>query len=100
VDLHRGSLRAQREAVSRVERVGFAARRMVLRDVQRGEVVEVRLDLAAVFDDVAERDEDVFDALAQNRDRVTVAVRRTAAGQRHVDALARRALLFDVILEG
>src|SRR5215813_7775120 len=72
---------------------------MILRNVERGEVVEVCFDLAAVFDDVTERHEDIFDSLAQDRDRVAMAVRRTPAGQRHVDAFARRAFGFDVLLE-
>ena len=61
---------------------------MKLRDVERGEVVELRLDFGAVLDRVAHRDEDVLDALAQKRYRVQVAAARTTTGQRHVNALA------------
>src|SRR5437763_11329270 len=88
VNLHGRSLRAERQAVGRVESVLRRARRVQFRYVERGEVVELRLDFWAVLDRVAHRDEDVFDALAQKRYRVQVAAPRTTTGQRHVNALA------------
>src|ERR1700749_3721278 len=88
VNLHGGRLRAKAQAVRRVEGVLRRARGVQLGEVERGEVVEASLDFRAVFDRVAHRDEDVFDALAQERYRVKVAATLAASGQRHVKALA------------
>ena len=63
-DLDRRRVRAQHVAALDVERVVHRARRMVLRHVERGEVVEVVLDLRAVGDLEAERAEQRLDALA------------------------------------
>src|SRR5205085_3584226 len=88
MNLHRGRLRAKAQAVGRVEGVLRRARGVKLRDVERREVVEVRLDLWAVLDGIAHRDEDVLDALAQERYRVEMPTARASSGQRHVKALA------------
>ena len=53
-------LGAKREAVGRVERAG----RVVFGNVERVEVVEVRFDLAAVFDRVSKRYKDIFQTFA------------------------------------
>src|SRR5215813_4535185 len=87
VNLHRRSLRTQRQPLVDVERVLRAARRVIGRDVQRVEVVEVVLDLRPVLDLVAHRDKDVFDRLPQQRDRMKVAPPYAASGQRYVNAL-------------
>src|SRR5262245_21059351 len=60
---------------------------MIGRDVQRVEVVEVGLYLRPVLDLVAHRNEDVFDLLPQQRDRMKVAPPYAASGQRYVNAL-------------
>ena len=57
---------------------------MVLRGVQRGEVVVGGLDVGAVLDGVAEADEDVLDLLADLGDKVLGAQRELTAGQRDV----------------
>ena len=62
---------------------------MVLRLVERGEVVEVGLDLRAVGDVEAERAEDRLDALERARDRMQAADAAAAAGQRDVERLLR-----------
>src|SRR6266545_1785410 len=87
VNLHRRGLRAQRQPLVDVERVLRAARRVIGRDVQRVEVEEFGLDLRPVLNLVAYRDEDVFDLLPQQRDRMKVAPPYAASGQRHVNAL-------------
>ena len=46
---------------------------MVLRNVERIEVVEVGFDLATVFDCITESDEDIFETLTQQRDRMAMA---------------------------
>src|SRR5215470_11342273 len=94
VNLHRRGLRTQRQPLVDVERVLRAARRVIGRDVQRVEVVEVGLDLRAVLDLVAHRDEDVFDLLPQQRDRMKVAPPYAASGQRYVNALFGQLLGF------
>src|SRR6185369_2045783 len=92
-------LRAKREAVSRVERVLPPSRRMVFGNIERGEVVEVGFDLATVFDRVAKRDEDVFQTLTQQSDRMTMSGAWTTPGHCDVDTLARRTRSFDETLE-
>ena len=57
---------------------------VVLRGVQRGEVVVGGLDVGAVLDGVAEADEDVLDLLADLGDKVLGAERELTAGQRDV----------------
>jgi hypothetical protein len=88
VNLHGRGLRAQGHPVRRVEGVLRAACRVQLRDVERGEVVEVVLDLGAVLHGVAHRDEDVFEPLPDDGDGVEVPGARPPPGQRHVHALA------------
>src|SRR6185369_5863996 len=97
--LHRGRLRTKRESVSGVERVLPRARRVVQRNIQRIEVIEIRFDLAIVFNRISESDENVFQTLTQQSDRMPMPRARTTAGLRHVDTFARRALLIYVILE-
>jgi hypothetical protein len=53
VNLHGRGLRAQREAFRRVEGVERVTRRMIFRDVERREVVEIRLNLAVVLNRIA-----------------------------------------------
>src|SRR6185503_12082218 len=99
VNLDRGSLRTKRKAVRRVERVLPASRRMVFRNVERAEVVEVSLDLAIIFNRIAERDENVFQLLAQERDRMAMSEPRPAARQSDVDTLARSAFVLDIVFK-
>src|ERR1041385_6678413 len=72
---------------------------MVFRNVERGEVIEIRLDLAVVFNHVAERDEDVFETFAQQRDRMPVTETRPSSRQSDVETLARRAFVLNVVFE-
>src|ERR1700682_1615837 len=60
-DLHRGGVGAQQPPVRKIERVGHGARRMVGRDVERGEVVEVVLDLRPLRHLAARTAEDRLD---------------------------------------
>jgi hypothetical protein len=61
-DLHRRGMRAQQPAILEVERVVHGARRMIGRNVQRFEIVEVVLDLGAFGDLEAGAPEDLLDA--------------------------------------
>ena len=63
VNLHRRRLRAQSETIGSVERVLRIARGMSFQNIECIEVVEVRLDLAIVFDGITQRDENILDAL-------------------------------------
>src|SRR5215813_2864633 len=95
VDLNCGRLRAQRQTFGRVESILLSTRGMILRNVQRVEVVEVSFDLAVVFDRIPERDENIFNPLAQKRDRMQMATTRPATGNRDIDAFAFRACCFN-----
>src|SRR5688572_8318452 len=99
VNLNRRGLRAKREAFSRVERVLRRARRVMVRNVERVEVVEIGFDLAIVFDGVTECDKDVFDALAQQGDRMAMAGARATSRHRHVDNLASSPLRLYMVLQ-
>ncbi len=73
-----------------VEGVLHHPRRVARRMVERGEVVEVVLDLGAVHDAIAEADEDVLDLAAGAGDRMDVAdAHGRRAGQRDVDRVRR-----------
>src|SRR5215213_2205439 len=80
VDLHGRCLRAKRKPIGGIERVLPRARRMVLRNVERIEVIEVLFDLAIVFNSVSERNEDIFEALAKQGYRMTMTGARAASG--------------------
>jgi hypothetical protein len=58
---------------------------MLLRHVQRFEVVPVVFELGAVDDLVAHAEEDVFDALAHLRQRMPASEHGHAAGQRQFE---------------
>ena len=61
---------------------------MALGDIQRVEIVIIRLDFAVVLDRIAHRDENVFDLLPQYRDRMQMPCSRTAAGKCYIEAFA------------
>ena len=64
MNLHGRSLRSQRKAFGRVERVLWVAGRMPLGNIQCVEIVKVRLDFPIVLDGIAQGNEDVLDPLA------------------------------------
>src|SRR5437764_1673627 len=88
VNLHCRGLRAQSKTFSCVEGVLRIARRMTFGNIQRVEVVEVSFDLAIIFDEVAKRNEDVFDALAHQTYWVEMSGARTPPGDRNVETVA------------
>ena len=87
-DLHRRGMGAQQQAVLEEEGVLRVARRVVRREVERREVVEVGLDLRTLGHAVAEPGEDLDHLALDEGDRVEVAQRGPAAGQGDVDARA------------
>src|SRR5262249_30479587 len=98
-DLDGRGVRAQEQWRARrpveQERVLRVARRMLRREVERLEVVEVALDLRPVGDRVAHAEEDLLDPPANDRQRGQSPRARAAARQRYVDgggAVARRGL--------
>ena len=74
-----------------IQRVLHVARGMIGRHVERFEVVIVVLELRPLEDEEAHAAEDRFDALAQQRQGMTVAERRGPARQRDVHRVRRRA---------
>jgi hypothetical protein len=68
---------------------------VAFRNVQRVEVIEISFNFTIVFDDVAERDEDVFDSLPHQRDRMQMSRPRAPAGNGDIDRFARGAGCID-----
>ena len=109
-DLHRRGVRAQQLAVREIEGVVHRARRMIVGDVERFEVVEVVFDLGTGLDFEAGLAEHLLDAQPHLRDRMQAAARLAASRQRDVDAFLRElrgdarllelgALLLDALLD-
>ncbi|GHB98219.1 hypothetical protein GCM10010080_08200 [Thermomonas carbonis] len=84
-------MRAQQAAIAEVERVVHGARRVVRREVQRLEVVEIVLDFRAVGEFVAKPAEDLGDPLQRAADRMHATAGGIAAGQSDVDGFAGQA---------
>jgi len=63
---------------------------MVFRHVERGEIVEIVLDLGSVGDGEAERAEQRLTALQRARQRMQAADAAAAAGQRYVERFCRK----------
>ena len=94
-DLHRARVRAQHQpravgGFREIERVVVLPRRMLGRDVERGEIVEVGLDVRTFGDREAHIGEDLGDLVGDLADRMDAALceRTEAHRQRHVGALA------------
>ncbi len=83
--LDRRRMRPQHHAAFDIEGVLHRARRVILRRVQRGEVVEVVLDLRAVRHREAQRVKELLHAFLHARQRMQAAAAAAAAGQRHID---------------
>src|SRR5690606_16028973 len=60
---------------------------MAFRDIQCVEIVIIRLDLAVVLDRISHRDEDLFDTLPYDRDRMQIPTLHASAGKSYVNAL-------------
>ncbi len=91
--LHRRGLGAQQDLVVDIERVLRVARRVVLRHVQRLEIVVVVFHLRPAHDVEPEADEDLLDFIQLDAQRVLVAQLPGRAGQGDVDLFALQALL-------
>ena len=89
--LHRAGMRAQEQPAFDVEGVVHRAGGMILRLVERGEVVPVGLDLRPVRDVEPDRAEDRLDALPGAHDRMDAAEAAVAPWQRDVERLLRQA---------
>ena len=85
-DLHRRGVRAQQPAVREIERVVHRPRRMVRRDVERFEVVEVVLDLGPGGHVEARATEQRLDAQPRARHGMQPAALFAPPRQRDVDA--------------
>ena len=101
-DLHRGGLGAQHDAGvggPDPERVLHGARRVVRAEVEGVEVEPLRLDLGAVGDLVAHRDEQLRDALLDGRQRMAGTGRTAVPRQRDVDRLLDEDPLVALVLQ-
>ena len=97
--LHRAGVRAQQQRAAvvifgvDVERILHRTRGMVLRTVQRSEVVPVVFDFGAVGHVETDGAENLFDALPSAHHGVQAAVADTASGQRDVDRFCCQPLI-------
>ncbi len=89
--LHRARVRAQQQPALDVEGVVHRPGGVILRLVERGEVVPVGLDFRAVGDIEADRAEDLLDPLPGADDGVDTAPPAAASGQGHVECILRQA---------
>ena len=101
-DLHGAGLRAEEDLfiVCDVERVAAVTGRVIFRDVQLREVILGKLDLGAVEDLKAHRDEQILRLVERNVHRVAVAKLHGLAGDGDVDGLGLELLLERLCLEG
>ena len=99
-DLHRARVGPQEQSAFDVESVVHRARRVVLRLVQRREVVPVGLDLGAVGHVETDGGKDLLDALPRPGNRMDAAPRPRAAGQRDVDGFLAKPRLEHALREG
>ena len=99
-DLDRRGVRAQHMLLVDVESVVHGTRRMVGRDVQRGEVVEIVFDLRAFRHGITDGMKQGFDAFQRARDRMQSAHAGTAPRQRHVQRLRRQLGIQCTLLDG
>ena len=96
-DLHRRGVGAQKLAHAvfigiEEKRVVHFARRMLVREVERGEVMEIVLDVRAFGDREAHLGEDGDDLVHDLQGRMHAAARTARAGQGEVDALVFQTL--------
>ena len=87
-DLHRGCLGTQNDIVRDIEGVLRVARRMILRDVQRLEVVVVELDLRAFRDREAKTEENLLELVEDDVQRMLLANHDLVARKGNVNGLS------------
>src|SRR5262245_24174973 len=83
--LHGGRVGAENKVFSDVERVAWFPRGMTRRKVERLEVIERVFDFRSVLDRVAHRNENIFDFLTDDRERMAMPQASAAAGQADVN---------------
>ena len=98
-DLHRGCLGTQNDIVRDIEGVLRVARRMILRDVQRLEVVVVELDLRAFRDREAKTEENLLELVEHDVQRMLLADDNVLTRQGNVDGLRLQLLLERSLLD-
>ncbi len=84
-NLHRRGMRAQQPPVGKIKRIVHGPRRMILRNVQRFEIMKVILDLRSRGHLESGLREDPLDAQARARHGMHAAGLLTAARQGHID---------------
>ena len=82
-------MRAQQVATRKIERVMHGTRRVVVRDVQGREVVEIVFDFRTCTNAETGIPEDLFDTQHGSRNRMVTTNGCTAARERHIDRIGR-----------
>src|SRR5689334_20545041 len=83
-DLHGRGVRSQYNVIGNVERIAWIARRVRRRRVESVEVVVGLFNFGSFLDRVAHRDEDVFDFLPDDGQRMTMSKPPGVPGQRYI----------------
>ena len=92
-NLHRRGMRAQQPPVRKIKRVVHGARRMILRNIQRFEIMEVVLDFRSRGHLESRLGKDPLDAQARARHGMHAARLLAAPGQGHIDGALGELLL-------
>ena len=87
-NLHRRCMGSQQQVLGNIKRVPGVSRGMADWEVQRVEIVVGALDFRAVLNGVAERNENVFDFLPDDREGMTMSNAAPIAGQCNVKSSA------------
>ena len=93
VNLPRRGLGAEQELIAQIKSILHVARRVVLRRVERGEVVVIRLDLRALVNLKAHARKGFDHLISDQRVRVEIAARNFRARQRDINLLCLVAVI-------
>src|SRR6266498_439929 len=88
MNLHGRGLRTQSKTLAGVKRILRSTRRMIVRNVQCVEVIEIRFDFASVLNRIPERHENVFDSFPDHSDRMKMSASWPPAGKGDVYGFA------------
>ena len=92
-DLHRRGLRAEHNIIRNIEGILRVACRMILRDVQRLEVVVIQLNLRTLSDREAQTEENLLELVEHDVQRMLLADDNVLTRQGNVDSLRLQLLL-------
>src|ERR1700704_4966378 len=83
-------MRTKQQATLDIERVVHGSRRMILRLIERGEVMPIGFYFRAIGDVESHRTENRFEALPGADDRMDPAATATAPGKRYIERILRQ----------